>query len=274
MALSRMKLVTGLIAAGTIGVAVFIIAGPGTEPDVNLGPAEHVQHNDSAAATLTVVELFTSQACISCPPAEAFLGELIEARSDVLGLEFHVTYWDDYVDGPRGSWKDVFSDPAYTARQASYNHRIRSGYNSFTPQMVIDGQYQAVGFSRDDVIAAVDVASSSHSVEIEITGRENDTIISIGGAVAEASETDAGIWLIHFDPAQTTNVAQGENQGKTLTNHNVVRALTRVGDWSGQPVILEGIDVEAAVGAACAIIVQGNNDGRIFGAARCPDTMS
>ena len=85
-----------------------------------------------------VVELFTSQGCYSCPPAEKFLGDLSEQKS-VIALEFHVDYWDDLVHGGDGKWKDPLSKPAYTQRQRIYNQRIRGTGNVYTPLMVIDG---------------------------------------------------------------------------------------------------------------------------------------
>ena len=88
----------------------------------------------------TVVELFTSQGCYSCPPAEAFLGELAK-RSDVVALEFHVDYWDDLVYGSAGQWKDPFSDPAYTRRQQVYARGIPGG-RVYTPQIVVDGRLE------------------------------------------------------------------------------------------------------------------------------------
>ena len=108
----------------------------------------------------TVIELFTSQSCYSCPPAEAFLGELVEERSDILALEFHVDYWDELVH--RGSkWKDVFSSPDSTQRQRVYNVSIRGRASVYTPQMIIGGAAEAVGSNRGNVLAALSQASGT-----------------------------------------------------------------------------------------------------------------
>ncbi len=99
---------------------------------------------------LTVIELFTSQSCYSCPPAEAYLGELSE-EENILALEYHVDYWDRLNYGCYGRWKDVFSTPEMTERQRQYNVKIRNTGNVYTPQMVIDGRTEAVGSRRREV---------------------------------------------------------------------------------------------------------------------------
>ena len=107
----------------------------------------------------TVVELFTSQSCYSCPPAEAFLGELVE-REDLVALEFHVDYWDDLVYGSSGQWKDIFSDAAYTERQRVYAGRI-PGSQVYTPQVVVDGVAQTVGSRRGNVLRLIESARAA-----------------------------------------------------------------------------------------------------------------
>lgn len=97
----------------------------------------------------TVIELFTSQSCYSCPPAEAYLGELAE-KDNIIALEFHVDYWNDLVHGGDGRWRDVHSSAAYTERQRAYAARLPRG-QVYTPQMVIDGQSFAVGSRRQNV---------------------------------------------------------------------------------------------------------------------------
>ncbi|MCZ6604872.1 MAG: DUF1223 domain-containing protein, partial [Alphaproteobacteria bacterium] len=124
MPFTRRAYMTLGIVACAAGAGAFYIATAGYAPDRSRVASVSAPTPDDG---LKVVELFTSQACISCPPAEAFLAELITQRRDVLGLEFHITYWDDFVDGPRGSWKDPFSDPAFTVRQTFYNARLREG---------------------------------------------------------------------------------------------------------------------------------------------------
>lgn len=262
----NMAIAAALIAGGGISTAVFI--GHDANKPLLPQPASHAAGNQ-----LTVIELFTSQACISCPPAEAFLTELVQARDDILGLEFHVTYWDDFVDGERGRWKDIFADPAYTERQTQYNLRLRAGQGPYTPQMVIGGQFQAVGFSRDEVLAAIDVASAGAStppptISVSTTGQT----ISIAIEKTGESTTDAGnIWLIRYDLAHATNITSGENQGRALVNRNVVTDMQLLGSWTGGSTQLNNMAFSAlGPGEACAIILQGHENGRIYAAARCP----
>ncbi len=258
-----------LIIAATMSAAAYIgIPNPPPIPETNVS---------LSGGNITVVELFTSQACISCPPAEAFLTEMVEQNSDILGLEFHVTYWDDLVDGDRGRWKDIFADPAYTDRQAQYNQTIRFARNSYTPQMIIDGHVQAVGFDRDEVWAGIIAArDDSRPDPPRIDVSINDNMISIAiVAPVEAPSASGNIWLVHYDKVHTTGVTSGENQGRSLVNRNVVTDLKMLGLWQGASVELDDISFSAlATNQACAIIVQGSNAGRILAAARCPETSS
>jgi hypothetical protein len=216
----------------------------------------------------TVVELFTSQSCYSCPPAEAFLGELAQ-RPDLVALEFHVDYWDDLVYGSAGKWKDVFSSPDNTDRQRRYNLSIRSSRQIYTPQMVIDGRYEAVGSRRSEVKAAIEQAMQTEAPRLSVTvapAADGGFAVDVAGGVADK----AGIWLARFRRAEETEVQRGENKGKTLRNHHVVTALERVGEWSGaaQQLALPPIDVGG--GEGCAVLVQTSAPGPILGAALCP----
>ena len=215
----------------------------------------------------TVIELFTSQSCYSCPPAEALLGELVE-RENLIALEFHVDYWDDLVYGSAGRWKDVFSDPAFTVRQRVYAGRIRNG-GVYTPQIVVDGVVQAVGSRRGRVLRLVERSA----------GIAKPVLVSVqpapegGYTVALESRTgrpSAAVLLARYDLRHVTPVDAGENKGKTLTNHHVVRELVEVGDWTGAPVEILLADVRLGPNQGCAVIVQAHDQGAILGAAACP----
>ena len=215
----------------------------------------------------TVVELFTSQSCYSCPPAEAFLGELVE-RDDVIALEFHVDYWDDLVYGSDGLWKDVFSDPVHTQRQRVYAGRI-PGSQVYTPQVVIDGVAQTVGSKRARVLRLIESAGSAPkpvrlSVQPEPSGGLTVTL--------EPAEehTDAEVLLARYDLRRVTVIETGENKGKTLTNHHVVHELRRLGEWKGEQWEISVADVRLASNQGCAVIVQAAGQGAILGAASCP----
>ena len=173
-----------------------------------------------------VVELYTSQGCSSCPPADAYLKDL-STRDDVIALSFHVDYWD-YI-----GWKDIFASPQATARQRAYAAFLgeRSVY---TPQMIINGVTHEVGSRRravDNVIARELSATSSRlDVRADVDG---SGVLTIGLPEKDYGGT-ATVWLIEYDRTKETNISRGENSGRTLENANVVRRLRSVGFWSGQ----------------------------------------
>ena len=215
----------------------------------------------------TVIELFTSQSCYSCPPAEEFLGELVE-RKDLVALEFHVDYWDDLVYGSAGKWKDIFSDPAYTRRQHRYANRIRNG-QVYTPQIVVDGVAQTVGSKRGRVLRLIErSAAATKPVRVSITPEP-------AGGYTVALESQAGrpsatVLLARYDIRHVTAVEAGENMGKTLTNHHVVRELRELAHWTGKPVEIPLADVRLGPNQGCAVIVQASGQGAVLGAAACP----
>lgn len=207
----------------------------------------------SASERPVVVELFTSQGCSSCPPANAFLNEMVKSRSDVLPLAFHVTYWD------RLGWKDPFSLEAATERQDRYGHRFGDG--SYTPEMVVDGSVGLVGSDRDEVNAAIARAKQSEHAAPDVSIRKNgeNVAIRIG-----SGSGNGRVLLIGFDHEHTTKIGRGENGGRTLPEFNVVRSIRPVGDWSGKPM---EIDEHFPEGQDVAVVVE-SPDRRIVGAGR------
>jgi hypothetical protein len=200
-----------------------------------------------------VVELFTSQGCSSCPPANAYLNEMVKQRRDVLALAFHVTYWD------RLGWKDPFSMEAATDRQAVYGRRFGDG--SYTPEIVVDGVSSAVGSDRSEVGPAIENAKRQGrtAASVNVTRNGDQVSIEVG-----AGSGGGRILLIGFDHEHTTAIHRGENSGATLTEANVVRSIRSVGQWSGTALRLnerfpEGQDVAVVLEAP---------DGRIIGAGR------
>lgn len=224
------------------------------------------------ASAPTVVELFTSQGCYSCPPAEKFLGDLA-AQKSVLALEFHVDYWDDLVYGSAGKWKDPFSKREYTERQTGYNQRIRGRRNVYTPQMVIDGKLEAVGSRRLSVLSAIRRAESERADRVGVVVKLSSGSVqnvSLSGNVQEAGS----VWLVRYIKSQETRVRSGENKGKALLSHNIVTEMQKIGVWSGKA---ESIDVNGftlADGEGCAVLVQDNRQGPVLGAAPCPSVSS
>jgi hypothetical protein len=187
----------------------------------------------------------------------------------VIALEFHVDYWNDLNYGSAGKWRDVFSKPAFTARQRAYNTRIRRRPAVYTPQMVIDGRLEAVGSRRGAVNAHIRKAAKAQSTpRLMVSVRRAGDGLEV--ALDGAGKTKAAVWLVRFRLAETTRVLSGENHGKTLKSHNVVTALDRVGEWAGaaRRLSLPGARLES--GEGCAVIVQAPGPGPILGAARCP----
>jgi len=206
-----------------------------------------------AAERPVVVELFTSQGCSSCPPANAVLNELSRDRRDILPLAFHVTYWD------RLGWKDPFSLEAATQRQDRYGHRFGDG--SYTPEMVVDGAAGMVGSARGDVASAIEKAKRTSRTAAAVSVVRNGGQVSID---VGSGSGNAKVLLIGFDHEHTTAIGRGENNGRTLTEANVVRSFRPVGQWSGTPLRLsepfpEGQDVAVVLEAP---------DGQIVGASR------
>lgn len=220
----------------------------------------------AAARPLTVVELFTSQGCSSCPPADALLEELAR-RDDVLALSEHVEYWD-YL-----GWKDALANAAVGRRQRDYARRFGLRY-VYTPQMVIQGAIQLIGSDRTEVLRRLDEAEPARAVEVDVRRAGTDrVVVSVkpGGGAASAGRAaakDADVWLALFDKRHTVRVQGGENNGRVLRYANAVRDLKRIGTWSGDPLTITVPMGEAGTRSdGCAVIVQ-SRAGPILGAAR------
>lgn len=214
-----------------------------------------------------VVELFTSQGCYSCPAADRLLGELIEERSDIVALEFHVDYWDDLVYGTAGRWSDPFSDNAYTQRQRQYNGRGLEGNSGvYTPQAVVNGRTGVVG-SKQHALDRLLAGMVPDTARISVRPEAGVMRVRVDGD--KPTET-AGVWLYRFDVRKVTEVAAGENKGKTLVNHHVVREVRRIGDWQGRDMEYVVEDFAPGDGQGCAVVVQRPDLGSILGADLCP----
>lgn len=205
-----------------------------------------------------VVELYTSQGCSSCPPADKMLTELA-ARDDVIALALHVDYWD-YI-----GWVDEFADPAYTQRQQDYA-RAAGETTIYTPQFVIAGQdivIGARGMDVADLIAARRI--EDQPVDVDLTWTE-DTL-SITAQMDDAPAPDGYVvQLAQILPVQSIDIQRGENAGKTIQYSNVVQSITVLGQWDG----VEPISFEADVTDAdqVAVIVQRGTNGPVAGAAK------
>jgi len=204
-----------------------------------------------------VVELFTSQSCSSCPPADALLGELARRR-DVLALGFHITYWD----GP--GWKDPFARQVSTDRQIAYDRNFTGG-QVYTPQMVIDGSSEAIGSDRPAVLAAIAAVKPETVASVAFAGDRRSVTIGAGKGKAPAGATAL---LVRFVRSRTTHVGGGENAARTLEDVNGVEVLATLGTWDGNAV---SFPIEPpGEGIGIAVLVQAP-DGKILGAAALPD---
>jgi hypothetical protein len=204
-----------------------------------------------AAKRPVVVELFTSQGCSSCPPANANLIELSK-RPDVLALSFSVTYWD-YL-----GWKDIFGKTEFTERQAIYEPALGE-QGPFTPQMVIDGRASNVGFRLPEVEKLITAASADEEPSIDFGGGK----VRIGSGKAPSNGAD--IWLVRYDPGVVNvPVTRGENRGTTLPHGHVVHGLDRLGTWTGD--VSSFAVPPAAAGLRTAVLVQEQGGGPILSA--------
>jgi hypothetical protein len=208
---------------------------------------------DAGTTPPIVVELFTSQGCNSCPPADALLGELAK-RGDLVPLAFHVDYWD-YI-----GWKDPYALADATARQRAYAEALGQRM-IYTPQMVIQGQRDEVGSDRGAVAKAIkDVLKPSVAVTLN---RGTDRLtIEVGEGTGPGE-----LWLVGYDRRHETKVLRGENAGRTLAEYNIVRQIRRVGAWTGTKLRLEIPAAEMPEGGAQAALLQAPGLGPILGAA-------
>ncbi|HZZ32402.1 MAG TPA: DUF1223 domain-containing protein [Phenylobacterium sp.] len=204
-------------------------------------------------AAVQVVELYTSQGCSSCPPANAALAA-ISARPEILALSFGVTYWDDL------GWKDTFAQKRFTDRQWDYAHGLRHTQVA-TPQVVVNGRLDTVGGSVGEIDAALKRA-------VLPAGGPTVTLGAAAAAIAgPAPARPAEVWLVRYDPnVVQVPIKRGENTGKTLPHKNVVRELTRLGDWNGGA---RRFPIPAApAGLETAILLQAGPGGPILAAAK------
>jgi hypothetical protein len=204
------------------------------------------------AQPLTVVELFTSQGCSSCPPANANLIK-VKDQPDVLALSFNVTYWD-YL-----GWKDTFGRQEFTQRQVTYEPSL--GHDGpFTPQVVVNGRADVVGAAPGEIQQLISSTDRASGPSLSLDGGK----VSIGAGAAPGGRAD--VWLVHYAKGVVeVPVARGENTGRTLPHANVVHSLEKLGSWTGDATTL---DVPAASGGlSTAVLVQSPGGGPILAAA-------
>lgn len=215
-----------------------------------------------------VVELFTSQGCSSCPPADKVLGELAQDPS-VIALSLPIDYWD-YL-----GWKDTLADSRFSARQKAYSH-MRGDRGVYTPQAVVNGTVNVLGSDRAGIENAANRTQNVDgvmSVPVTMTRSGGQIKVSVADAAGKAGEAKGGeVWICAVSKSVPITIARGENRGQRITYHNVVRNVLKVGDWNGKAgswnVPLENISRDG-VDAAVVYVQDGNRDkpGPMLGAA-------
>jgi len=201
----------------------------------------------------TVVELYTSEGCSSCPPAEEQVGKLAK-QDGIIALAFHVDYWDSL------GWHDRFDFSEATARQRQYAHTLKLA-TVYTPQLVVDGQRDVVG-GGDGIGAG---SAKAPGVPIAISVQNNAVVVALG-ALQPAAACD--VLLVGYLPEAVSKVTRGENAGHELHEFNIVRSIRKLGSWQGAgetfSVPLTALTPDAT---AVAVLVQQRDQGSIVGAA-------
>jgi len=214
----------------------------------------------AAAKRPVVVELFTSQGCSSCPPADALLAHLAD-RKDVIALSLPITYWDML------GWKDTLASEDNTRRQKAYA-QIMGHSGVYTPQMIVDGMNDLVG-SRETAVEGAIEARSADLRSIPVTLNVSPREVHVWVGPGQEKGDDATIWMFQVLSKAVVNIHAGENDGRSITYRDVVRGVKAIGVWKGQAVSLDlpRDDSMSEPHDELAVVVQQNGYGRIVGAA-------
>jgi hypothetical protein len=209
-----------------------------------------------------VVELFTSQGCSSCPPADELFTELAR-EPDLITLTLPVDYWD------RLGWKDTLARHAFTERQEAYAD-VRGDDDLFTPQAIINGRESAEGAERNQIERAADATAASLKVPLSVARKGDNVVLSVGAA-AGAPKSPAVVLLLPYYASREVAIGRGENARRKVTYTNVVRDIRIVGDWTGAPVTqaIPAAELKDYDGVV-VLLQQGSpqKPGAILGAAR------
>ena len=213
-----------------------------------------------------VVELFTSQGCSSCPPADQIIGDLAKDPS-VIALSMPIDYWD-YL-----GWKDTLADSRFSARQKAYS-QMRGDRKVYTPQVIVNGSAHVIGSDRGGIEGAIENTQKADGVmSVPVTMTVSGKLINVSVAASKVPAAARGeVWICSISKAIPITIGRGENRGQVVTYYNVVRNLLKVGDWNGSSgnwtVPLEDISRDG-VDAAVVYVQDGNREkpGPMLGAA-------
>ena len=219
----------------------------------------------ACAEPKALLELFTSQGCSSCPAADKLLGELAN-DSSLVALSVPIDYWD-YL-----GWKDTLADPAHSARQRAYS-RVRGDRQVYTPQIVVNGAMHVLGSDRaavERMIAQTDQKPSVMSLPVLLTVTASNLNVTV--KAKDGDHSGGEVWLCPLAKAVSVAIGRGENHGRTITYHNVVRRWVKLGDWTGTDstwnVPMSDVKTDD-IDAAAVMVQEGTHDkpGIILGAA-------
>lgn len=244
--------------------SVFLLVAAAVLPPITSTRAQDVPASSFARPVRAVIELFTSQGCSSCPPADALLQKYAQSP-DVIALSLPVDYWD-YL-----GWKDTLASPRNSERQRTYS-RLRGDGAVYTPQVVVNGMTHVIGSSRPAIDKAIEndwPRFSRSLVPVRFWLQGGAVIIETGAAPEGNAVKEATIWLAIVQKSATVSILRGENSTKSVTYTNIVRQLAPVGLWTGTPttITLARHAIMKPDTEACAVLIQQNEAGPIIGAA-------
>lgn len=212
----------------------------------------------AVAQNTPVVELYTSQGCSSCPPADELLGELV-ARGEIIALSLHVDYWD-YL-----GWRDIFASPDHTRRQVAYRDAVKAR-SVYTPQIIVNGVDRIVGSNRVEVLASIRRHATA-PVNADIDLRVVDGMLKADITPIRPASSPCTVWVVAYRSPSPVEIEEGENRGRTITYSNVAQSFMRLGVWpGGKPTEVMAPIPSGASGMA--VILQEGDYGRIIAAAK------
>lgn len=255
---------TGILAEWTLIRLAQLISAGAILAGLLVAPAAASNHSAKKTVPVkAVVELFTSQGCSSCPPADRLLATYVR-RKDVIALTLPVDIWD-YL-----GWRDTLANHKFTERQRSYARAQRS--QVYTPQVIISGMTHAVGSDKAAIDQAINLTArklAARQIVMHMWTEGSKLVIDVAGAVGGTDIKEATIWIAVVKRSIKVAIRRGENDGRTVTYHNVVREMMPVGMWSGKPVkvVLAKHAVMRSGAEICIALLQLGSTGPIIGAA-------
>ena len=230
------------IVSATFGLCLAVAGMAGAQPP---------------SRSAVVVELFTSQGCASCPPADDFFAELV-GDPDVIPLALHVDYWD-YI-----GWEDKFADPAFTERQKAYA-RMAGSRMVYTPQLIVGGLDRVEGNQPAEVKALIRRHLDAARAVTLMLERQGDGIV-IRAVSQRAFANPVRVQLVRFRPEETVTIERGENAGRTVTYRNIVTSWQALGEWTGETPL--AVQTPAPGADPAVVILQESGPSAILAAAR------